>query len=578
MTNEPIRIRLAGEDDMRMTLGSTAHLFLLWALAAGGAAGQEHAHGTSHHGSEHARAAAQAVPLLEGMGTWHRKIDTDSRAAQAYFDQGLSLAYAFNHGEALRSFEEAVKRDPECGMCWWGIAYVLGPNINWPMEDVEERARESARLAAELTTNETETALARAMRIRYGSTGDRRAGLDSAYAREMGILAGARPGDADIQTLYAEALLLLRPWDQWTPEGDPQPGTLEVVRTLEPVVQAAPEHAGACHYYIHTVEASLEPERALECADRLPDLMPGAGHIVHMPAHVYLRTGRYHDAAEQNIRAVAADLEYLGGEEARGAYKALYRPHNYHFLWSARLFAGESELALQAARDLNEVVTVAYAREMPFTEAFVPVVHQTLARFGRWEELLAEPGPPEDLVYARGIWHFTRVLAYAGLGHMAEARVEADALIRYAEDASPDHIIILNAAPDLLRLASELAEGALAVAHGDDDRAVERFRSAVALQDELTYDEPPPWYHSARIFLGEALLSAGSDAEAEAVFARDLKDFPANGWALAGLAEALSRQGRSAEALAADAALAAAWRWADVPEPDFSLSARTAGR
>ncbi|MEJ2205261.1 MAG: hypothetical protein P8170_14255 [Gemmatimonadota bacterium] len=559
---------------MNTRLGSTACLLLAWALATGGAAGQEHAHGMGHQAQEHAHDAPQGVSLLEGMGTWHREIDTDSRAAQAYFDQGLSLAFAFNHGEALRSFEEAVRRDPECGMCWWGVAYVLGPNINWPMEDVEERARASARRALEHSTEATERSLARAMRARYGRPGDTRAALDSAYAREMETLAAAHPGDADIQTIYAEALLLLRPWDQWTAEGDPQPGTLDVMRTLEPVIESEPEHVGACHYYIHTVEASPEPQRALECADRLPDLMPGAGHIVHMPAHVYLRTGRYHDAAEQNIRAVAADLRYLGGEEPERVYKALYRPHNYHFMWSARLFAGESELGLEAARELNEVVTVAYAREMPFTEAFVPVVHQTLARFGRWEELLAEPGPPEDLVYARGIWHFTRVLAHAGLGDLAAARAEAEALGRYAEDASPDHIIILNSAPHLLGLAAELAAGVLAREAGDLQGGVERFRAAVVLQDELTYDEPPPWYHSARIFLGEALLSVGSDAEAEAVFRRDLVDFPANGWALAGLSEALTRQGKRAQAATASAALADAWRWADVPTPVARLTGK----
>lgn len=514
------------------------------------------------------------IRLLSGLGDWHLGITTTSEEAQRYFDQGLRLTYGFNHDDAVRSFERAAQLDPQCAMCRWGIAYALGPNINLPMEAAAEvRADAAVREAVRLKGGATplERALIDAMALRYGEpAATSRAKRDEAYAAAMRAVAVRFPGDVDVLTLFADAMLNLRPWNQWTRDGRPQPGTEELIGALERALQREPDHAGACHFYIHAVEASDTPERALPCAERLPRLMPGAGHVVHMPAHVYLRVGRYEDAARANIAAVEADNRYLaGGGAGGGFYPLFYAPHNLHFLWSTYLLSGQRAKALDASRALVERVAVADARDNAALQGFLPAVVLTHARFGAWDAVLAEPAPPADLQYVRGMWHYARGLALAARADANAAARELAALRTIASQVKDDVIIILNPAPALLRLAAEVLAGHIAVSQRQVDEAVTRFRAAVKLEDALTYDEPPPWYHPTRSMLGEALLGAGRAAEAEAAFREDLRIVRENGWSLSGLARALRAQGKVDDASAVAARFKTAWQYADAPaHPD----------
>ena len=559
---------------------------LLAAAASSGAQEHRHPDPQSPHAphaagahAAHAASPASAAPtLLPGLGRWHHPVRTRSARAQRFFDQGLRLAYGFNHDEAERSFAEAARLDPSCAMCRWGIAYAAGPNINLPVTPEAERraaaaAREALRLATDAaraapgprTAREHAYAAAMARRVADPAGADR-AARDSAYADAMRDVARRWPDDADAQVLLADALLNLRPWNQWTRDGAPQPGTLEVVATLEPVVRREAAHAGACHFYVHAVEASATPERALPCAERLPRLMPGAGHVVHMPAHVYLRVGRYADAARANLAAMASDRRYLArpGVPA-GIYPSFYAPHNAHFLWSAYVLSGQRARALDAARALDRAVAVADARGNPSLEAFLAVPLLTRARFGDWDAVLAAPAPPAALRYWRGMWHHARGLAHAARGDLAAARAELDAVRAIAAATPASTIVILNPAPALLELAAEVLAGRLALAEGRTDAALAHLRDAVRREDALGYDEPPPWYHSSRLLLGDALLAAGRPDDAAAAFRDDLRAYPENGWALAGLERALLAGGRGGEAAAVRARLAAAGRDADVP-------------
>lgn len=523
------------------------------------------------HTQAHGHASAPGpMPLLPGLGEWHHDITTTSEEAQRYFDQGLRLVYGFNHDEAVRSFERAVQLDSDCALCYWGLAYALGPNINLPMDaSVEPRARAAIRKAADLTNGVTplERALIDAMMQRYGEpAGADRAARDSAYAAAMHRVAQRFPDDADAQVLFADAMLDLRPWNQWTRAGKPQPGTLELVGVLERVTRRHPMHAGACHLYVHAVEASPTPERAVPCAERLPRLMPGAGHIVHMPAHVYLRVGRYEDAARANIAAVEADARYFARHEvAPGVYPMFYAPHNLHFLWAAYVLSGQREKALATARTLVDRVAPGDARAAAALQGFLPTTVLTLARFADWKGVLAEPAPPADLLYVKGMWHYARGLAHSALGDARAARAELDSVRSIAARVDEDVIIILNPAPALLELASEVLAGDIAANAGRLAEAITHFRKAVHLEDALTYDEPPPWYHSTRNLLGEALMRAGREAEAEAAFRDDLWYVRENGWSLSGLERALRAQGKRAEAADVSRRFEQGWRYADSP-------------
>ena len=523
---------------------------------------QEHAHDK--------KTDAGVMPLLEGLGTWHRRVTSSSPEAQRYFDQGLRLTYGFNHDEAARSFERAAELDPDCAMCHWGIAYAVGPNINLPMDPkVEPKALEAIRRAAALKARATpvERALIDAMAVRFGEpAGAARAERDAAYAAAMRRVSRRFPADADAQVLFADAMLNLRPWNQWTRDGRPQPGTLELVAALARATRQHPTHAGACHFYIHAVEASETPQRALPCAERLPRLMPGAGHVVHMPAHVYLRVGRYEDAARANIAAVEADNKYFAVRTAPpGIYPMFYAPHNLHFLWAAYMLSGQREKALNAARTLTTRVDANNARETASLEGFLTPAILTLARFGNWEDVLAEPAPPTDLRYATGMWHYARGLAFAAKQDSRAAEGELARVRAIAADLKEDMIVILNRAPDLLKLAAEVLSADIAAKQRKWDDAVAHLRKASAMEDALTYDEPPAWYHSVRGRLGEVLLAAGRHAEAAAAFREDLRYVRETGWSLSGLERALRAQGKTAEAALAARRFKAAWKYSDVP-------------
>jgi len=508
---------------------------------------------------------ASSPPLYDNLGTYHRAITTKSSMAQKYFDQGLRLTYGFNHPEAILAFQEAARLDPKCAMCQWGIAYALGPNINLPMDaDAVAPAYAAAQKAMALSSAGTpsERALIAALSKRYAKSPPAdRSSLDSAYAKAMAQVAARFPSDLDAATLYAESLLDLSPWNQWTPDGQPQPGTREAMAALERVISANPNHPGACHYYIHTVEASPKPERALPCADRLAGLMPGAGHLVHMPAHIYLLLGRYDDVIAANEHAVHSDESYIADRQPGGPYPLLYYSHNIHFLLVANLLVGNSAGAIAAANKLATNVPLDAVRAFPLAQYFVPLQETTLAKFGRWKELMATPSPPADLTYAVAIWRYTQGLAQAATGDYQAAQASLEAVrntdLGSSEAGGPY-------GPMLLRLAAAELDGEIAARQGNWDPAIASLRQAVAIEDSLGYTEPPWSYYPVRHRLGAALLKAGRPADAEAAYREDLWRHRHNGWALYGLAESLKQQGKAAAADSAQAAFKTAWAKADV--------------
>jgi tetratricopeptide (TPR) repeat protein len=509
-------------------------------------------------------AAPDSVPLFADLGSLHHAV-TASPAAQAYFDQGLRLMYGFNHEEAINSFRQGLKLDPGCAMCHWGVALALGPNINAPMDpSLEKPAADEAAAAAALSprVSEPERAYIAAVQRRYSaSAGENRAGLDSAYAAAMRDVARRYPDDADAQALFAESMLDLSPWDNWNPDGTPKPGTEELVSTLAAALQRHPDHPGACHFYIHAVEASLHPECALPCAERLPSLMPGAGHLVHMPAHLYMRVGRYADATMANEHAAHTDEAFLADRQPKGMYPFYYM-HNLDFLRAAAVMEGRSAEAVQNARSLVAHVPADVARQAGQAEMMLPTAVLTLVRFGRWSDVLAEPAPPADLRYASGIWHYARGLAFAGTGRFADAGVEMDSVAAIEAATPADRLLGFHRAKDLLGVAHHALAGEIALRQRRAAEAVPHLEAAVRMQDALRYDEPPPWYYPVRQSLGAALLAAGRPADAERVYRDDLLRNPNNGWSLYGLAEALRAQHKDDSD--ARRQFAAAWTRADV--------------
>nr|ART37392.1 E109 [uncultured bacterium]ART38451.1 G405 [uncultured bacterium] len=515
-----------------------------------------------------APAATAPPPLFDDVGTLQHPITTANPQAQRYFDQGLRFIYAFNHDEATRAFKEAARLDPNCAMAYWGIALTLGPNYNLPVDAERDRAAyEALQKALSLApqASEAERAYIEAVAKRHSSDpkADRKA-LDQTYADAMREVAKRYPDDLDAATLFAEALMNVRPWDLWTHEGQPQPGTDEIVSTLESVLQRNPDHPGAIHYYIHTVEASPQPERAAPFADRLGKLTPGAGHLVHMPSHIYIRVGRYHDAAESNAKAAAIDAAYIEKYNIQGAYRMMYYPHNVHFFWAAATLEGRSAEALQAARDFSAKLPVEMVRQMPMVEAFVPTYLFALVRFGKWQEILKQPAPPADLTYSTGMWHYARGLAFAAKKQGKKAAAEYDKLMTIAKATPPEARVMMNSSAALLNLAASVLAGELAAKQGKTTEAVQSLETAVRQQDDLRYEEPPPWYYPVRQSLGAVLLKANRAAEAEAVYREDLKRNPENGWSLYGLTQSLRAQKKQEEAAAVDQRFRKAWAQADI--------------
>ncbi|MEM7411538.1 MAG: hypothetical protein AAF430_15000 [Myxococcota bacterium] len=513
--------------------------------------------------------APTAPQLFSGLGDQHHPITTTSETAQAYFDQGLILVFGFNHEAAIRSFEAALVEDPGCAMCAWGIALALGPNINAPMgPDAERQAFLAAQRAQQLAAgvSDRERAYIEAIQPRYGAEPlEDRSPRDRAFADAMGKLHEADPADTDAATLYAEALMDLTPWNYWTDEAEPREHTEEVLDLLEGVLAVQPDHVGANHYYIHAVEEHF-PERGVPAAERLGGLAPEAGHLVHMPSHIFWRVGRYDEATELNRKAAAADEAFFATCRAGVFYRALYYPHNIHFLWAAAAAQGQSQVALTNARKL-ETRTADQMAQFDFLEEFSTVPMLTLARFGRWDEVLGVPRPDASLVYLTGVWHYTRGLAQVRLGRPDMARSELEQLVAAAQSERAAGLIVSGGVASvaaLLEVGRAHLAGELAAAGKDYDSAIAQLTAAVDAQDALAYMEPPPWYFPTRQALGAVLLDADRAAEAEAVYRVDLEQYPRNGWSLFGLAQSLRAQGKTAEAEWAEKGHREAFAKADV--------------
>ncbi len=519
--------------------------------------------------------ARAEAPLFKGMGDYHRVIDTDDPGAQRYFDQGMMLAFGFNHAEAIRSFRAAQKLDPGCAMCFWGEALAAGPNINVTAKgkaimSPEDQASAFAALekarAVSQGKPEVERDLIDALAERYAPQPvEDRDPFDRAYATALGELSAKYPADDDIAAMYAEAWMNTMPWNYWSDSTTPRPEIVPVIGALETILARSPRHPLALHLYIHAMEASATPQKAEAAADTLIAVAPGSGHLVHMPAHIYWRVGRYNDAARANIEAARVDEEYIAQCNAQGFYPAMYYPHNIHFLWAAASMQGQSAVAIEAARKVAANVRLEQIEQFPTVEFFHTVPTLALVQFGKWDEILAAPQPREDLAFSNAIWRYARGVALANRGDVAGAKAEQALL---APLKANDKVMFLDGndypASQLLAIADNLLVGEIALASGDTAAAVTRFTQAVAGQDALPYTEPPFWYYPTRQSLGAALLRAGKPAEAEAVYRKDLEAYPHNGWSTFGLIQALEAQGRTEDANMQREHFKAMWQFADV--------------
>jgi len=505
-------------------------------------------------------------PLWDGLGSISYKITTANPQAQTYFDQGLRLTYAFNHGEAQRAFHKAQKLDPTCVMCFWGEALVLGPNINLPMQqDAVAPAFATVQKASALASSASprEQALVAALVQRYAPEAKAdRASLDAAYAAAMSKVAAQFPDDDEIAVLYAEAVMDLSPWNYWQPGGrEPNPQSAPVVPTLERVLARNPDHPGAIHYYIHAVEASERPQRAEPYADRLRGAIPGAGHLVHMPSHIYYRVGRYLDALADNKVAVGVDEKYLADTNAPMAvYRLGYYPHNIHFVMASAQMAGDGPTVITAAEKLRGLIPDEIARGIAMVQPVKAAPYFAHAQFSAPESILALPDPGDAIPYAKAIWHYARGVAHAARHDFSAATGEANAI--EAIERSAD-FALLNAsgipAQDVLKLARTMLLGRVAQAQEDFNTAIAQFEQAARIQDALPYTEPPYWYYPVRQSLAAALLQAGRLAEAEDQFLLALKRAPANGWSYFGLTQLYKQRGDAAAAEKAEADLARTW-------------------
>ena len=536
------------------TIGFAAAILLISAAASLGTA--------STVASAPPRNLADTVPLYTNLGSHHKSISTKVSATQQYFDQGLRFVYGFNHAEAIRSFTRAAELDSTCAMCYWGIALAYGPNINAPMDSASGvAAYAAAQKALALKTHATapERAYIEAVAQRYEAVPPTdRARLDTLYSRAMERVAITYPDDLDAATLYAESLMDLRPWNYWQPDGTPYPGTTEIVRQLKRVISRNQNHPGACHYYIHAVEA-VNPEAAVPCAERLARLMPGEGHMVHMPAHIYIRVGRWNDAVQANQHAIHTDEVFIDGQHPMGVYPLAYYPHNIHFLAFASTMAGRSVQAIDASNALTSKVNLDAARQVGMLQEMLPYHMLTLTTFGKWDEVLAEPLPPADIQFSYAMAQYARGVAQAAKGQWAEARAALDTVT--AIDATTPEGADGKLA---LSIAVRALSGEIATRRGDLDTGINHFREAAKIEDSGLYFEPPKWYYPIRHSLGAALLKTGQNAEAEKVYREDLRRFPENGWSLFGLAEALRAQGKNTEAATTEARFRRAWSSTDV--------------
>lgn len=517
--------------------------------------------------------SAIKAPMFKGLEGIDFKISTTNKEAQDYFNQGMMLAYGFNHAEAARSFYEATRLDAACAMAYWGYAYVLGPNYNGGMEeDNFERAYNAAAKAQSLSKNCTpkEIALINALTARYLKVppADRKP-LDIAYAAEMKKIYDQYPSDPDIGALYAEALMDLHPWDLYDKQTKkPHPWTTELLAVLEHLMKVNPQHPGAHHFYIHALEASATPEKALASAKLLETLVPGAGHLLHMPSHIYINTGDYHLGTLSNLRAVEMDSIYTTACHAQGAYPLAYYPHNYHFLTATAALEGNSKLSWMAAKKLQQHTAKDIMRQPGWgtLQHYYIIPYYIAVKFAMWDTILSLSPPEKELVYPQAIWHYSRGMAYLGKQDMANAQKELDILEAAAADTTLQHLTVwnINTTADLVQIAMKVLAAEIAAKQNHFEPAISLLKEAVAKEDKLNYNEPPDWFFSVRHHLGAVLLKAGKYNEAENVYRKDLQIWKKNGWALKGLHNALLSQKKDTEAQKIKTAFDASWQYADV--------------
>lgn len=510
------------------------------------------------------------APLFSGIGKLHFPVSTGNTLVQQYFNQGLTLMYAFNHGEAARSFKTALSIDSTCAMLHWGIVMALGPNYNAGLDPGSlATINASLRLAMQYSKNagEKERGLIAAVAKRYPQEPPAdMAPFNAAYAAAMKQLHERFPDDQEIAVLYAEALMNEHPWNLWHRDGSPQPWTHEILVALERILQKWPEHPAAIHYYIHATEASGDPEKALPYADKLADLMPAAGHLVHMPSHTYIRTGDYHKGVLVNERASLADSMYISQCKREGSYPMLLYPHNIHFLAACAFLEGNSEKAMTNAWRVAATADKRYLADVITLQHYFSIPYYVLVHLAQWEKILRIPEPGESLMYPRSVWHYARGMAFAATGKQELAEQELKKLKKLATDPSMKKMLIwdMNSAADLSGIASLVLEAELLARRGDFAAADALLVKAIAIEDQLAYQEPPDWFFSVRLTRGHWLLKAGNHPLAEKVFTDDLGTFPENGWALMGLYKSLEGQGKTPEATTVKKRFDKAWQWADI--------------
>lgn len=513
----------------------------------------------------------QMAPLMNNLGKYGMPIQTKSERAQLFFNQGINLYYGFNHLEAYRSFKEVARLDPENAMAYWGQALTLGPNINLPMDpadtEVVYKAVQKALSLSDQST-EKERMLIAAISKRYSAEAlANRKPLDEAYANAMADVASKYPNDPDVQTLYAEALMDLHPWDFWK-NGKPQPWTLAPVEVIKNALNKSPDHPGANHLNIHILEASAKPDDANASADRLRTLVPGAGHLVHMPSHIYIRTGRYQEGIEVNETAVKMDIEYITQCKVQGIYPLFYFPHNYHFLWACAMMTGQEKKTMQTATALMKTIPV----ELMGVKDYVTLQHwytvpwYTMVRFGRWNEILQIPKPVDSLFYLKSVWHYARGMANVRLKNLNAATEELKQMEKIVSAPIMKELSIggFNSFERVLSIGVNILDGEIHAARKDYTKAVASLKKAIEIEDGLLYQEPPDWYNPSRQLLGAILLEANRPSEAELTFQEDLANYPANGWSLFGLNQSLQKQGKKKEADATMKLFKEAFKNADV--------------
>ena len=512
------------------------------------------------------------APLFTNLGTLEFSITTNSELAQKYFNQGLILAYGFNHEEAFRSFEEVARLDTNCAMAYWGMAYVLGPNINLPMDaGVVKTSHEAIQMAISLLDDETqkERDLIMALSKRYSSeVMEDRTQLDQAYSDAMRELVTKYPDDLDAATMFAESIMDLHPWDYWQKDGTMQPWTEEILTTLEAVIEKNPDHHGANHLYIHAIEASKTPDLGTTSADKLRFLAPGAGHLVHMPAHIYIRTGKYHDGSLANIRAVKSDEEYINQCNQQGFYPLAYYPHNYHFLWATATLEGDSKTAIDAAIKTSQKPPDSLLNVCGYQtlQHFAVIPLYAYVTFGKWDEILNYPQPQDERPYMQSVWHYARAIAYIAKDDIAKAEKELTVLkeMRFNKNIEDLSIWGINSAGTLIEIAYEVASGELAAKNKDYPLAIIHLKKAVEIEGALRYDEPPTWFYPCRQNLGAVLIEAGKFTDAEKVYRENLNEIPNNGWGLYGLHQALLKQNKTEEAAEVEKQFKEAWQYSDI--------------